>query len=233
MDSLLETREWLKERNTASAVHEEDSSSQRDKISVSEITYLKRNRIEIAFSDNSKVILEQKILDSESISIGDVYSFKKIEQLNILSERISAKKYAYSLISRQRLTKKKMQDKLAKIGIRKMIIAELLNELESFHLIDDFEYAKDWISIRIKNHPEGRGNLYVGLLKKGIDKNTINSVLSELFSIDIELITAKECIDRYAKKSLAGRELYSFLQKRGFSGNVIRKLLKNNSESDQ
>jgi regulatory protein len=204
----------------------DDSSSPRDNLTVTNVKLLKNERVEIEFSDRTIVRLEIEALDSKPVAAGDALSAAEIEGLVSLSETIAARKYAVSLVSRGRYTRRKLREKLLRKSTDGKVIERVLDELEELALMDDRSFALDWLSMRLETHPEGKRNLYYGLLKKGIDKQTAGSALGELVTFDVELEAARKCISMPGSGAMTKRELVSFLYKRGFSSNVVREAVK-------
>jgi SOS response regulatory protein OraA/RecX len=210
-------------------VREEDSSSRRDKIVILEIKILKKNQIQV-YCDGSDFIFDAEILSSVSLHAGDEISSLRFEEITLLSDKIKVRRYALSLLSRQRHTRKKLQDKILRLKANKAVVCEVLDELESLNLIDDSAYARDWLSIRMQNHPEGKNHLYLGLLKKGINKNIAQRLVAELVTFSAELDAANRLLDRNIIKKRNPRDLYTEFKKRGFSNEVIREITKKNTD---
>ncbi len=116
--------------------------------------------------------------------------------------------------------------------VRKKII-DKLNELK---LINDEDFARQWISSRSNSRLAGRSQVKFELIKKGIDKEIINKLLAEERTSTTEkLLAEKLCrkkLERLKNLPLGEKKekLFGLLSRRGFSSEtaveVIDKLLK-------
>ena len=88
-----------------------------------------------------------------------------------------AKEKALGFISRRRLSKKELSDKLAKSGVSDKTAEEVVLWAEEYGFLNDFEYAKSYISdaLNIKKH--GLKKIRFDLKNKGIDDFTIDDAL--------------------------------------------------------
>lgn len=116
--------------------------------------------------------------------------------------------------------------------IRKKII-DKLNKLK---LINDEDFARQWISSRSNSRPAGKSQVKYELIKKGIGKEIINKLLTEeRTTVTEELLAEKLCrkkLERLKNLPLGKKKekLFGLLSRRGFSSEtaveVIDKLLK-------
>ncbi len=212
-------------------MQEEDSSSRRDKLVVQEIAKLKKNKSQIVFSDGSKIICENDVLLSFPIRIGESVSPEVLASVIHASEKTTVRNYFLALLSRQRYSRKSLQDKILRRKADKSIVAEVLDELESLNMIDDMSLAKDWISMRLHTHPEGKAHLYIGLMKKGIEKSQAKRAVSEAVPFSVEYDAAKNFLERQHGQPTSRQELYVLFKKRGFSNEVIREIIRSVEES--
>ena len=84
-----------------------------------------------------------------------------------------------------------------------------------------------WGQFNINKKKLGRNRLYLELLNKGIDRETLENILSTLYENNPEIELAKECASK-KWESLKGveadkkkRRLFQHLKRRGFSANII------------
>lgn len=125
-------------------------------------------------------------------------------------------------------SEKEIGDWLKKHKVHKSLYQELFNRLKRLKLQDDREFAKWWVGQRIQFKFKSKKELKHELKIKGIDKNIIEDVLSEV-EIDEEKI-AKELLEKrmYRWRKLGKlekkRKMSEFLGRKGFGWDTIKKV---------
>ena len=138
-----------------------------------------------------------------------------------------AKEKALGFISRRRLAKKELADKLCKAGFDEDTVEKVCLWAEEYGFINDLEYAKSYISdcVNIKKH--GMKKIRFDLKGKGIDDFTIDDALFEMGEIDetkaIKDIIAKRLDDISDRKKTD--KVIRFLVSRGYSFSDIKRVL--------
>jgi regulatory protein len=116
---------------------------------------------------------------------------------------------------------------------------EVLQVLTEQGLVDDVAYARAWIHTRDRLAPRGASLLRQELMQKGVDRDIILAALAERQeeSEDEEeeqpseddlarrLVRGKERLYANLPPEVRKRRLMAFLQRRGFSYDVIRRIL--------
>ncbi len=120
---------------------------------------------------------------------------------------------------------------MLKKGWGEEIRNKILAKLKDLQLINDEDFAKQWIEHRTHGRPEGVSLVKMELRRKGVDKEIVEKLLSEERGTEQEFILA----EKYGQKKMEKlknlpvfemkRKLYSTLTCRGFSGGVIGKVI--------
>lgn len=109
----------------------------------------------------------------------------------------------------------------------------ILEKLKRLKFINDEEFARQWLASRSRSRPKGRSLVKMELLKKGVDKEIINELLSE----ERKVIAEESLAEEYGQKKLARlirsassgleikRKLYSALAMRGFSAEIVGRVV--------
>ncbi len=108
-------------------------------------------------------------------------------------------------------------------------VSEVIGKLKKLKFINDLEFSKWWVEQRVKFKKTSPRIIKSELFKKGIDKDTIESVLD---SVEIDpLLLANEA----AKKKLAAYEKFDpkifrekmgrFLASKGFDWEIVKKVV--------
>jgi regulatory protein len=108
---------------------------------------------------------------------------------------------------------------------------ELFNRLKRLDLVDDTSFAKWWIGQRLQFKYKSKRELALELRNKGIDKEIIDQLISELVKEGNEELNAKmllekrmykwERLDKLTKRKKMGE----FLARKGFDWETIKKAI--------
>lgn len=138
-----------------------------------------------------------------------------------------AKERVLYLLKDSAKTKKQIRDKLKQGYYPEIVIEKVIDFLERYSYINDYEYALNYIdnNSKRKSLMQIRNNLYV----KGVNKELIDSAISA------SIIDDKASIDKLIEKKIKGydlnnpkhkRRFYSLLQRNGYSYDLITKVLR-------
>ena len=100
------------------------------------------------------------------------------------------------------------------------------DELVRLGIIDDLRYAQNWVELRLKRHPEGLGALEAGLAKRGVERATIQEVLSPYREGEMDNDALERAGEKLLRRSkMNGPKLMRSLMAKGFSYPEIRRWL--------
>jgi len=143
-----------------------------------------------------------------------------------------AKNQALKYLSYRNRSKWEVTQYLEKKQHSHLVIQQTLEYLESLDYVDDQRFALQWGQFNINKKKLGRNRLYLELLNKGIDRETLENILSTLYENNPEIQLAKECASK-KWESLKGveadkkkRRLFQHLKRRGFPIDIIYQSLK-------
>lgn len=110
------------------------------------------------------------------------------------------------------------------------IFSEIVEKLEEMNLIDDEEFARLFVESRIKNKPRGKFVLVSELIGKGVDKEIAVKICDELIEDEYDILK-KIFYKRYKSEQLdlSDRKKIAYLQRKGFSYDLIKKFAKSES----
>jgi len=127
-------------------------------------------------------------------------------------------------------SEKEILDFLSKKKVDPLIILQVIEKLKEKKFLDDTDFAKWWTEQR--QTFKGKSKLVIKheLISKGVAKEIIDSVLEKFSQTDLD--AAKNLYDKKRKRftQYIGREyekkVSEFLQRKGFSWEIIKKVLK-------
>jgi regulatory protein len=119
----------------------------------------------------------------------------------------------------------------------KVVTEKTLEKLRAFNYINDEAFARNWASGRATTRGYGPRRIHQELRKKGVSDALIRDVVREIFDPGEEIEKAKALLQKQFKnKQLGGpkmlRRAASFLERRGYSSQVIFDLLKPSATDD-
>lgn len=101
----------------------------------------------------------------------------------------------------------------------------IVEKLKKYKYIDDENFARLFVSSRLKNKPRGKSVLIGELLSKGVSKDIAELVCNEEILDEYELLkTAFEKKYRGKKFDYKDSKMVNFLLRKGFSWDLIQRL---------
>jgi regulatory protein len=126
----------------------------------------------------------------------------------------------------------KLRDKAFKDSVVRVVISDLVR----LGYVDDRQFARQWAQGRVRLRGFGRRRIAQELKNKGIDREIIEQTFAELFNDDSEFETAKltaqkklatlKSVDRETRR----RRLAGHLERKGFSFEIIRRVLRDGGQ---
>lgn len=91
-----------------------------------------------------------------------------------------AKNVCLRLLTVRARTRSELIEQLTKRGYEEDLSTKVLNRLTEVGLIDDEDFAEQWVRSRHANSGKGKRALAVELRKKGVDREVIDAALADL-----------------------------------------------------
>lgn len=142
-----------------------------------------------------------------------------------------AKNTAYRYLTIRPRSRKELADKLQDKEFSDQIIAAVLEHVARLGYLDDGKFAAQWAASRIRSRGFGRRRLEQELRLKGIGRDIIKETLNTLFEEAPEAATARKEAEKKLRTltrfepEVRRRRLAGFLERRGFSSDIIRTIL--------
>ena len=194
-----------------------------------------KNRVDILLDNDFSFVLYKgevrlyKIIEGKEISEA---SFREIME-NILPKR--AKLRAMNLLKVRPYTVKGLTDKLSEGGYPDSVIKNAIDYVSSYHYLDDYQYALDYINT-FKDR-KSRQRMIQDLIQKGVSKNDIENALNEEWDDEAENLE-EEQIRKFLIKKKYDAEAFSYedkmkllsaLVRKGYGVEVCKKVMKETS----
>ncbi len=147
-------------------------------------------------------------------------------------ELTRAKNAAYRLLTYRPRSRRELGEKLREKGFHDDAIETVIDHCTRFGYLDDLKFAVQWASSRVRLRSFGRRRIERELRDKGVDRETVSAAFEAVFSPDTELGTAMEAAEKKMKtltsadRETRRRRLAGFLERKGFSFEIIRSVVK-------
>jgi regulatory protein len=150
---------------------------------------------------------------------------------------IRAKNSAYRYLTYRPRSRAEIETKLRDKGIDAAIVQQVIADLIRFGYVNDQEFARLWAQSRMRLRGFGRRRIERELKNKGIDREIIKQTFAELFDGDSEFETAKLTAQkklstlRSVDPETRRRRLAGFLERKGFSFEIIGRVLRDTDQN--
>ncbi len=142
-----------------------------------------------------------------------------------------ARALAYRYLSHRDRSVRETADHLRKKGLDDAVVQETLRYLKEANYLDDRRFAEHWARTRAENKQFGKYRLRQELIGKGLPKDLIDETLDTLFETVKEIDLARTVVEKKLPSmqdldaDKRKRRLVGLLQRKGFSSDVIYKVL--------
>ncbi len=140
-----------------------------------------------------------------------------------------AKRYALKLISIRPRSRRELQERLLRRGYRDATIGQVIQDLSEIGLINDAALTEQLISYGLRDKGLGIRGLKEMLYKRGIDRDLIeNAGLEDIDEYPHALKIAEKLKKRssHIPADRLKRRITGYLQRRGYSYDTIREVLR-------
>lgn len=191
-----------------------------------------RNNVYVKFNNSEELIIPYEIFVHNYLAIEDKLSSKERKSLEEKIEVFKIKQSSFRYLSGRNHSKKELKLKLLKKKYNKLLIENVLLDLEEKEFLNDRKFAEDYFKVQQKKK-RGLLKIKASLFQKGVNRNIVEDVANSPNNDDKFLCSATEIATK-KKKQLENRnfsnfelkkKLYRFLLSRGFTGDIINKTL--------
>ncbi len=178
---------------------------------------------------------QEFILTPETVvkfSIAPDVEFSDQEFLNLLHQDSlrQAKDQAMRYLTIRPHSRRELVLKMRSKGYRYEVINQALDNLAEIDLIDDEQFARQFIQNELQLRPAGKALLAQKLATRGIHRETSEDLLNELLPEELEQEIAEQLTEKFLRsnKRWTGKKLREkllrFLQSKGFNWEHIRQV---------
>ena len=164
------------------------------------------------------------MIEAAKLSTGQFLTDADIEALKQFDEGERAHESALNLLSYRPRSEREVRRRLGRKGFSEPAIEQAVQRLLRARLLDDEAFARYWISNREQFRPRGAFALRQELRRKGVSHRIIDGLLEDVDEAENAYQAATKRLTRWQRidPSERQRRLFGYLQRRGFSYDVIR-----------
>ncbi|MEE8356722.1 MAG: RecX family transcriptional regulator, partial [Anaerolineales bacterium] len=157
---------------------------------------------------------------------GNQLSQQKINALQTEDQVEQAFQRALHFLSFRIRSEQEIRLNLQKHQLPENIIDPVLNRLRERSLVNDRDFAQQWIDNRNRFHPRGKRALSSELYRKGIPNQIIEETLNDLDETELAYKFARKKVDKLKTldKSNFQKKMYGYLSRRGFDYSLSKEV---------
>jgi regulatory protein len=186
-------------------------------------------RVNVFIDGTFAIGVSLKTLADEGLYVGMVLDDAAWERLDATEQARKALHAAARLLESRSRSIAEIRQRLSQKAFPPAAIDHAITRLTELGMLDDAAFSRAWVENRRSFRPRGTIALRAELRRKGVSSETIANVLAAADSADAERARAEQlahdALSRYANapdRATFTRRLGGFLQRRGFTLEVIR-----------
>lgn len=203
-----------------------------EKITAIEMQRKNKKRFNVYIDGKFAFGAHEDVLVWHRLTVGKEVSSEFIEEVILAEEQSKANNYALNLLGYRARSEQEIRNKLSQKGYEDDIIENTIQYLKKINYIDDYAFAKALVEDELKLKQSGEGLIRQKLYQKGISSEICQRVLEELIDEENAIKACKKLAEKKLnttyRKDLPldkKRKVVAFLQRRGYSFDVIREAL--------
>lgn len=194
---------------------------------VTALTIQKRNKERVNIFLDDEYAFSLSILLASRLRKGQVLSDANIAELRGEDEYERAKESALNFLTYRPRSGQEIERKLKEKQYSPIAIERTIDRLTELGYIDDRTFAKYWLDQRNHFKPRSRFALMQELSFKGVDREIVDEVLSDVDELDAAKRAAQKKLSRFRTlpKDEFRKKLAGFLQRRGFGYEIVNEVI--------
>lgn len=188
-----------------------------------------KKRYKVSLNGSYFCTLQAETIVKNNFKIGMMVDEKKLEQIQLENEKLTAFEKSLKLISTRYKTKRELQRYLEEKGYLPEVIRYCLNKLTEYGYIDDNRFAEAYVT----HHAEKNGinKIRQELFAKGVREEIIDESLKGIGNQSAQI---RILVEKYMKNKEDTREnkikLYRYLTGKGFTSDEILNVIRGEVE---
>jgi regulatory protein len=193
---------------------------------ITSLSVQKRNPERVNVHIDGEFAFGLAMIEAAKLSTGQFLTDADIQALEHVDESERARESALNLLSYRPRSEREVRRRLQRKGFSEQAIESAVQRLLRAKLLDDEAFARYWISNREQFRPRGQFALRQELWRKGVPSRIIDRLLEDVDEAGNAYRAATKRLSRWQRMDPGERrrKLTGYLQRRGFSYDVIREV---------
>lgn len=198
---------------------------------ITDIRQQKRNERENIYIDDTFAFgLSSELRYKYDLYVGKEITDEFINDVLKAEEQNKVLNHAFNILSYAQNSKKDIYRKLMRKGYEEEFVLKAIDYCEEKNYINDRLYAESFIKDKINLNKYGQNKIRYDLISKGVSKDIIDEVLDmnpvDEYERAFELANKKIKSYKNDDKNAIYRKLGGFLQRRGYTYDIVSKVLR-------
>ncbi|MGI8554194.1 MAG: regulatory protein RecX [Dehalococcoidia bacterium] len=202
---------------------------------ITELTIQKRGqRVDVYLDGLFSFVTSQEFVAVRRLQVGSELSLDELQQLREEELDQSVTDAVWQLLSYRARSREELRTRLRRKQYPAASIERVLTRISELGYLNDVEFAGSWVQMRqASSAPRGRAALVHELRGKGVDGETVEAALVDLDEREAAFRAAAKRVRTLTRTEPREfrRRLGQFLQRRGFSFDVISEVLQHYADA--
>lgn len=196
------------------------------------ITSIKKERgkMRVTVSESDEILVPISLFRERPLEEGQLIDMDDYDNWLMVRQYRHALDRAVAFLASRARSRKEIEDKLLRCGYRPCTVEMVLYKLETEKLLDDADFARQWVEARV-NRKLGRSRIAQELRRKGISADEAEAAL-ESIDPDDQLSAATALVEKALARTKSGEDprktasrITAMLARRGFGYDVAREAI--------
>jgi regulatory protein len=193
----------------------------------------KDGRFVLQVGGKSFATVSLDILERLRLAVGVAVTPELAEKIGQEAAALGAYDRALNMLAFQARSSRDLRRRLVQKGEDPVRVDAAIERLVANGLLDDASYARQFARSRVAGQGASKRRLQQDLFKRGVGREVADEAIAEVLSD--EGVDETEVVERVARKKVRSlakldaptrrRRLYSFLARRGYDGDAIRRAM--------
>lgn len=186
-------------------------------------------RVSLFIDGEFRIGLPRIAVAERNLCVGQILTEEDLAELETVDEISRATNQAVRLLAHRPRARRELQTRLRRNGFSDQAISAALNRMEELGYINDQQFATYWVENRAEHRPRGRRLIAQELRAKGVAPDVIEQAVDEAeideYGQALELARQRSGRMQGLESQVWRRRMAGFLQRRGYSMEIVRRVL--------
>ena len=189
-----------------------------------------RGKVRITISESDEILVPTSLFRERPLQEGQPIDLEEYDNWLMIRQYRHALDRAVAFLASRARSRKEIEDKLLRSGYRPCTVEMVLYKLESNDLLDDADFAQQWVEARTARKV-GRNRIAQELRRKGVSADEAEAALESIDEED-QLSGAISLVEKAMDRVKPGEDprktaqrITAMLARRGYGWDVAREAI--------